>query len=145
MVSLFTDCPHREKLGWLEQAHLMGNAIRYNYDVLHLYGKQILDMKYSQTSEGLVPEIAPEYVKFDWGDGMFRDSPEWGSNSIITPWDLYRWYGNIDVLEESYAMMKRYIDYLRTKAKGNILSQGLGDWYDLDPRSPVFLNSHPWA
>ena len=135
-ASVFTDCPHREKLGWLEQAYLMGNSIRYNYDVVNLYRKQILDMKYSQTAEGLVPEIAPEYVKFEWGDGMFRDSPEWGSNSIITPWDLYRWYGNKEVLEESYEMMKKYIGYLQTKAKGNILKQGLGDWYDLGPNSP---------
>jgi len=136
LVSLLTDCPHREKLGWLEQAHLMGSSLRFNYDVVNLYRKQIQDMKFSQTAEGLVPEIAPEFVKFDWGDGMFRDSPEWGSNAIITPWDLYRWYGDKKILEESYAMMKRYIEYLQTKAKGNILSQGLGDWYDLGPKPP---------
>ena len=135
-ASLFTDCPHREKLGWLEEAHLMGNSIRYNYDVVNLYRKQVQDMKYSQTEQGLVPEIAPEYVKFEWGDGMFRDSPEWGSNAIITPWDLYRWYGDKEILESSYEMMKRYIDYLQTKAKGHILSQGLGDWYDLGPKPP---------
>ncbi len=136
IASLFTDCPHREKLGWLEEAHLMGNSIRYNYDVVNLYRKQVQDMKYSQTDQGLVPEIAPEYVKFEWGDGMFRDSPEWGSNAIITPWDLYRWYGDKEILESSYEMMKRYINYLQTKAKGNILSQGLGDWYDLGPKPP---------
>jgi len=33
-------------------------------------------------------------------------------------------------------MMKKYIQYLQTKAKGNILSQGLGDWYDLGPKPP---------
>ena len=135
-VSLFTDCPHREKLGWLEQAHLMGNALRYNYDLVNLYRKQVQDMMYSQTADGLVPEIAPEYVKFEWGDGMFRDSPEWGSNCILTPWGLYKWYGDIEILQSSYAMMKRYIDYLQTKAKGNILTQGLGDWYDLGPKPP---------
>jgi alpha-L-rhamnosidase len=32
--------------------------------------------------------------------------------------------------------MQRYLDYLQTKAKGNILSQGLGDWYDLGPNRP---------
>jgi hypothetical protein len=135
-VSVLTDCPHREKLGWLEQAHLMGNALRYNYDLVNLYRKQVQDMKYSQTSDGLVPEIAPEYVKFEWGDGMFRDSPEWGSNCILTPWDLFKWYGDIEILQNSYDMMKRYIEYLQTKARGNILSQGLGDWYDLGPKPP---------
>ena len=29
-VSVFTDCPHREKLGWLEETHLMGSSVQYN-------------------------------------------------------------------------------------------------------------------
>ena len=136
MVSVFSDCPHREKLGWLEQAHLMWTSVCFNYDVTNLYRKQIEDMKYSQTSEGLVPEIAPEYVKFEWGNGMFRDSPEWGSSLIIVPWYLYQWYGDKEVLTESYERMKKYIAYLQKKAKGHILSQGLGDWYDLGPKPP---------
>ena len=136
MMSVLTDCPHREKLGWLEQAHLMGNSIRYKYDVVNLYRKQLQDMKYSQTEDGLIPEIAPEYVKFDWSGGIFRDSPEWGSNAIITPWDLYRWYGDTTILRDCYEMMTRYISYLKSKAKSNILSQGLGDWYDLGPKPP---------
>jgi alpha-L-rhamnosidase len=136
MMSLFTDCPHREKLGWLEEAHLMGSSVHYNYDVVNIFRKQIQDMKYSQTAEGLVPEIAPEYVKFDYGNGMFRDSPEWGSSSIIVPWYLYQWYGDKEILKDSYEMMKKYVAYLQTKAKGNILLQGLGDWFDLGPKEP---------
>jgi alpha-L-rhamnosidase len=136
MVSLFTDCPHREKLGWLEEAHLMGNSVRYNYDVQNLFRKEIEDVKNSQTPEGLIPEIAPEYVNFSWGNGMFRDSPEWGSTGIIVPWYLYQWYGDKRVLEGAFPMMKRYVSYLQSKAKGNILYQGLGDWYDLGPKAP---------
>ncbi|MFL5741470.1 MAG: family 78 glycoside hydrolase catalytic domain [Flavisolibacter sp.] len=133
MVSLFTDCPHREKLGWLEQAHLMNNSVCFNYNVRNLYRKQVEDMIYSQTNKGLVPEIVPEYVKFDWGNGMFRDSPEWGSSIIIVPWYLYTWYGDKETLQSSYEAMKKYIVYLQSKAKGYILTQGLGDWYDLGP------------
>jgi hypothetical protein len=136
MVSVFTDCPHREKLGWLEQLHLMGSSVHYAYDAVNLFKKQVDDMKYSQLDDGLIPEIAPEYVKFDWGDGMFRDSPEWGSSSIIVPWYIYQWYGDKQVLSDHYEMMKKYVDYLQTKAKGYILSQGLGDWYDLGPKPP---------
>ncbi|MGZ3846980.1 MAG: family 78 glycoside hydrolase catalytic domain, partial [Flavisolibacter sp.] len=136
MASVLTDCPHREKLGWLEQAHLMWNSVCFNYDVINLYRKEIDDMTYSQTSEGLVPEIAPEYVKFEWGNGMFRDSPEWGSSIIIVPWYMYKWYGDRTVLLNSYEAMKKYVGYLQSKAKGNILTQGLGDWYDLGPKPP---------
>lgn len=136
MVSLFTDCPHREKLGWLEEAHLMGNSLQYNYKLAQLGRKEVDDMRFSQTDSGLVPEIAPEYVKFEWGGDMFRDSPEWGSSSILMPWYLYLWYGDKKTLEHAYPMMQRYANYLKTKARGHLLRQGLGDWYDLGPNPP---------
>ena len=41
MQSVFTDCPHREKLGWLEQVHLNGPGLLYNYD-LTAYAPQIM-------------------------------------------------------------------------------------------------------
>lgn len=136
MVSVFTDCPQREKLGWLEQLHLMGNSVNYNYDAAPLFRKSTVDMQKSQLSNGLVPEIAPEYVKFEWGGDMFRDSPEWGSSIILVPWDLYKWHGDTQALADNYDAMQRYIDYLGTKANQHILSQGLGDWYDLGPNPP---------
>ncbi|MFC4142693.1 family 78 glycoside hydrolase catalytic domain [Pedobacter mendelii] len=133
MASVFTDCPHREKLGWLEEAHLVGSSIRYTYDIATLCKKVISDMRMSQTAEGLIPDIAPEYAEFGGG---FRDSPEWGSNGIILPWYVYQWYGDTQVLEENYGMMSRYINYLGTKAKDNMLYHGLGDWYDIGPKTP---------
>jgi hypothetical protein len=136
LASVLTDCPHREKLGWQEQTHLMGASIRYAYDVATLNRKIIEDLRVAQLDNGLVPEIAPEYVKFEWGGDMFRDSPEWGSSSILLPWYVYQWYGDRQVLAESYPMMQRYAAYLATKAQGHILSQGLGDWYDLGPKPP---------
>ncbi|MEC5146414.1 family 78 glycoside hydrolase catalytic domain [Chitinophaga sp. 212800010-3] len=132
-ASVFTDCPHREKLGWLEQIHLMGSAIRYNYDIASLCRKVVRDMITAQTSEGLVPDIAPEYVPFEDG---FRDSPEWGSCSVILPWYMYQWFGDKAVLEESYEMMARYVNYLAKKSDHHLLLYGLGDWYDIGAASP---------
>lgn len=133
MSSVLTDCPHREKLGWLEQAHLVGSSIRYNYDVATLCRKVVQDMIHAQTPEGLIPDIAPEYVQFEGG---FRDSPEWGSNGVILPWYMYQWYGDKSVLEESYEMMTRYVAYLGKKSDHHILRHGLGDWYDIGPEFP---------
>ncbi len=133
LASVPTDCPHREKLGWLEQTHLMGGSIQYNYRILTLYRKLVRDMMEAQLPDGLVPDIAPEFVPFAGG---FRDSPEWGSAAVILPWLLYEWYGDIDTAAAAYPMMIRYVDYLATKAEGHILSHGLGDWYDLGPGFP---------
>ncbi|HEY9003493.1 MAG TPA: family 78 glycoside hydrolase catalytic domain [Mucilaginibacter sp.] len=140
MMSLFTDCPHREKLGWLEEVHLMGNSIRYNYDIANLCRKSINDMKLAQTTEGLIPEIAPEYVKF--GE-PFRDSPEWGSSAVIMPWYVYQWYGDKQELAGSYNMIKRYLAYLGSKADRHILNEGLGDWYDIGPKAPGLSQNTP--
>lgn len=136
MASIFTDCPHREKLGWLEELHLMGSSVRYTYQIQNLLSKSVADMELSQVNTGLIPEISPEFTVFTWGGDMFRDSPEWGSSSVIVPWYLYEWYGDKKVLEDAYPMMKKYMAYLQAKAKGHILSQGLGDWYDLGPNPP---------
>lgn len=133
MSHVSTDCPHREKLGWLEQTHLVGGSLKYNYDIQLFYNKIIDDMMESQLSSGLVPDIVPEYVVFDDG---FRDSPEWGSAAVIIPWYLYQWYGDKKSIEKAYPMMKRYIRYLESKADAHILSHGLGDWFDLGPKSP---------
>jgi alpha-L-rhamnosidase len=133
LASVATDCPHREKLGWLEQTHLMGNSIKFVYDIHNLYDKVIDDMIEAQLGNGLVPDIAPEYVPFTAG---FRDSPEWGSACIILPWDMYEWYGDLQAVRKAYPMMKKYVNYLRDISKDNILSHGLGDWFDLGPKSP---------
>src|SRR5690606_36008511 len=77
MVSVLTDCPHREKLGWLEVTHLMGDAIHFGYDIFHFYSKIVNDMMESQTIEGMVPTIAPEYAHMDSYFGDYRDAPVW--------------------------------------------------------------------
>ena len=55
-------CPHREKLGWLEQYHLNGPSFRYEYDVTRIFVKGMNDMADAQLDTGLVPNIAPEFV-----------------------------------------------------------------------------------
>jgi hypothetical protein len=134
-VSVFTDCPHREKLGWLEQTHLMGTSIQYNYDIASMNRKVIKDMMNAQYPNGKIPEIAPEFTRFT---PPFDESPEWGSAAIILPWYNYQWYGDKQTLIESYDMMKRYVMYLKDSAKNYILSRGLGDWYDIGPNKSGF-------
>ncbi|TWT86023.1 Bacterial alpha-L-rhamnosidase [Posidoniimonas polymericola] len=130
MVSVLTDCPHREKLGWLEQYHLNGPAIRYEFDVAPILIKGMRDMADSQTDDGLIPNIAPEYVKFP---GTFRAAAEWGAALILVPWQHYQATGDSKPLADYYDVMQRYMQYLDSKADGYLLDEGLGDWYDLGP------------
>ena len=133
MMSVMTDCPHREKLGWLEEDHLNGPSLRYEFDLCRLFTKMMNDMADSQLENGLIPDIAPEYVKFDGG---FRDSPEWGSAFILVPWQQYEFAGDTELLRRYYDGMKRYVAYLGSRANNCIVSHGLGDWYDIGPKPP---------
>jgi len=143
MQSLFTDCPHRERLGWQEQLHLMGTAIQYNYDIHALSKKITADIRTEQNANGLVPSTVPEYTQMHFADGYFRDSPEWGSNVVLFPWSLYQWYGDKEGLTDNYPAMQKYVDYLRTKDSSHLLMYGLSDWYDLGPNRPGFCQLTP--
>jgi hypothetical protein len=133
LQSVLTDCPHREKLGWLECTHLLADCVMYNYDVPTFYAKIANDMADAQLGNGMVPDIAPEFTVFGGG---FRDSPEWGSAYVIAPWQVCQMYGDRTLLEQHYEGMKRYVAYLESKATEQIVSHGLGDWYDVGPGGP---------
>ena len=144
MQSVFTDCPHREKLGWLEQVHLNGPGLLYNYD-LTAYAPQIMqNMVDAQHSNGAMPTTAPEYVIFE-GPGMdaFAESPEWGGSLVIFPFMYYETYGDDSLIKKYYPNMRRYVDYLKTRADKGILSFGLGDWYDYGDFRAGFSRNTP--
>jgi alpha-L-rhamnosidase len=140
--SVLTDCPHRERLGWLEQYHLNGPALRYETDLDALYTKAMNDMADSQRADGLVPTTAPEYTSFK---GAFLDSPEWGSAAVIVPWQQYAFAADREMLRRNFDAMRRYVDYLGTRATNHIVSHGLGDWYDVGPNKPGISQLTPIA
>ncbi|KEO74249.1 alpha-L-rhamnosidase [Anditalea andensis] len=142
MQAVFTDCPHREKLGWLEETHLNGPGLFYNYDLTHFVPKIMQDMADAQWDNGLVPNIAPEYVVFGGG---FTDSPEWGVAAIVMPWMYYEYYGDDALIHEHYEVMKRYADYLTSTAEGHIVTHGLGDWYDYGEHAAGYSKNSPIA
>jgi hypothetical protein len=137
-MSTITDCPHREKMAWLEQYHLNGPSLRYNFDLSTLYRKGMNDMADSQFDNGFVPNIAPEIFTAggDDLDNGFLNSPEWGSSFIIVPWQQYLFSGDISLITRYFDRMKNYLAFLDSRSKENILYFGLGDWYDMGPKEP---------
>lgn len=140
--SVFTDCPHREKLGWLEETHLNGPGLLYNYNLAQYIPKVMRDIADAQRPDGLIPSIAPEYVIFG---GDFSDSPEWGIAGVILPWMYYEFYGDRSLIEQYYPVMKKYVDYLSTTATDYIVSHGLGDWYDYGDHPAGYSKNSPIA
>ena len=140
MQAVLTDCPHREKLGWLEQDHLCGPSLLYNYDMTTLIPKIIRDITDTQKDNGMVPTTAPQYVSFG---NLFDDSPEWGSTLIILPFMYYEMYGDSTLITNNYDAMARYVEYLDSRAEDGIVSHGLGDWYDYGDWKAGFSRNTP--
>jgi hypothetical protein len=151
MVSLLTDCPHREKLGWLEEDHLNGPALRYEFGLDQLFTKTMNDIADSQLTNGLVPTTAPEYTIFRSKTDTnhlrndFGDSPEWSATFILVPWQQYEFSGDLELFRRHYDAMKNYVTYLGSRAENQIVNYGLGDWYDLGPKKPGVSQLTPVA
>lgn len=144
--SVWTDCPHREKLGWLEQDWLNGEGLMYNYDCRRMIEQTMRQIVDAQHEDGAVPTTAPEYVWFR-GKGMepFAESPEWGGAIVALPFAYARHYGSDLLIRQYYPEMKRYVDYLSTRDSAYILKQGLGDWYDYAGGRAGFARNTPVA
>lgn len=152
MMSYLTDCPAREKMAWLEQYHLNGPSLRYNFDLLTLFRKGMNDMHDSQWENGFVPNVSPELfyagsgvLSQEPGNALFmgdpianglHNSPEWGSSFIIVPWQQYLFSGDVSLIKRYFERMKRYLSFLHASSKDNLLYFGLGDWYDMGPKDP---------
>lgn len=140
--SVFTDCPQREKLGWIEEIQLNGPGLLFNYNLESFIPATMQNIADSQRDSGLVPSIVPEYVVFG---GDFTDSPEWGVTAVILPWMYYDYYGDDSLLRKYYPVMKKYVDYLTSKSKDGIVSHGLGDWYDYGEHAAGYSKNSPIA
>lgn len=126
-MSIPTDCPHREKYPYTGDGHLMSGTMMFNYDVRAEYEKWLWDMEDAQLSSGLIPNTVP-YVGGGGGPGS------WGSACVLLPWNLYKAYGDKQVLIDHISMMERYLDGMISLTHEGIVQRWndgrpfLGDW-----------------
>jgi hypothetical protein len=135
MGYVLTDCPHREKLGWLECAHLLFPTIAYRYDGRDWFHKITRDIRDTQAPDGRIFTVAPSYLMLP-PESPFKFTVEWGAAGVLLPWQAYRWYGDRRFLTENYDAMRRYVDAIDARANDGIAPAGLGDWYDYGHGQP---------
>lgn len=134
LVSIPTDCPHREKNGWTADANLAMDIALLNYDGITFYEKWVNDMADSQNAEGNVPGIVPTA---GWG---YEDwiGPVWASAFCMIPDALMRYYGDTKAIETIFDTCDRYLDYLgRRLDPDGTVTYGIGDWVYYDTPTPT--------
>lgn len=132
-----TDCPQREKNGWTGDAHIASEVGLYNYDVITVYEKWMVDHRDEQQPNGVLPSIIPtDGWGYEWGNG-----PDWTSTIAIIPWNTYLFYGDQKILKDNYNAIKRYVDHINEKYPSGLTTWGLGDWAPVKSKTPVELTS----
>ena len=135
MSYVMTDCPHREKLGWLESAHLLAPTFMYRYDCREWFAKIAHDIRDAQEPSGRILTVAPSYPGTHF-PGAYHWTVEWGAAGVLVPWQHYVWYGDPSILRDNYDCMHRFVDYVASQSKDGIAPGGLGDWYDYGHGQP---------
>lgn len=135
-VGLPTDCPQRdERLGWTGDIQVFCPTASFIYDCGGMLANWMQDLLAEQKEDGgIVPLVVPNAMK----TGPWPCVPQavWDDVVILLPWTLYKNFGDIEVLRNSWQGMKDYLDIVKRADDGlwhPDLWQ-LGDW--LDPNAP---------
>ncbi len=93
--------PDREKSVWTQDVQSNFENAAYNFNLNTLYRKWQGDFVDHIQADGYVPPVVPSAF-----DGPAINGPWWGGMIIFNPWQHYNFYGNPDILKDSYEGMK---------------------------------------
>lgn len=127
-----TDCPHREKIGWTGDGHLVAETGLYNYQALTSYLKWLDDHVDEQQPDGNLPGVIPTS---GWGYLYGKNEatrhlgygPSWEGSMVLIPWYLYLYSGDASILQRYYDPLRRYLGHLERNAEQYLLNFGIDD------------------
>jgi alpha-L-rhamnosidase len=139
-VSIPTDCPQRdERLGWTGDIQIFGPSANFLYNTAGMLGEWLEDVAVEQLNDGKDGCVPPFVVPNVVSDELWPPTPqaEWDDVVILGPWELYRSYGDVDILRRQYKSMLAWIDRGIQRGPDGLWDPEiwqLGDW--LDPTAP---------
>jgi alpha-L-rhamnosidase len=114
-----TDCPHRERHGWTGDWQLYVPTAAFLYDVAGLSTKWLRDVAADQWPDGTVANVSPT-PRHEGREGpiaFLNGSAGWGDAAVIVPWEIYRAYGDTQVLDEPWPTMVRWLERAERMAR----------------------------
>jgi alpha-L-rhamnosidase len=147
-----TDCPARERCGWLGDAHAVAPFENLNYNMNNFWMKYLEDIR-STSSVFLENTLHQKLYNSEF---YFADkqsgipfmiapgrrlcgvaSPDWGTAVVQLPWFTYLYYGNIKAIQDYYPAMKQWVDHIAALTENHIVPYGLGDWCPPDGNQTI--------
>lgn len=118
MVSVPTDCPQREKLGWTGDINAFKDTGIFLYDLNDFLGAWLDQLRLDQEPNGDIPVVSPNHptqniMQLGMGNGS-ASSAAWSDVCVMLPLALYKVYGKKSILSKNYTMMKRWLSYIES-------------------------------
>ncbi len=116
-----TDCPERERAGWTGDWQLFIPTGAFLYDVAGFSLKWLRDVAAEQLDDGRIINYSPDPLRQHISAtgrwlGM-QGSSGWGDAIVMVPWEMWRAYGDRDVLVEMWPHMVSWVEFAATAAR----------------------------
>ncbi|KAJ6127660.1 hypothetical protein N7523_003272 [Penicillium sp. IBT 18751x] len=137
-LSIPTDCPQRdERLGWTGDIQIFCPSASFLYNTAGMLGDWLQDLAFEQLSQehGIPPLVIPNAIPDLWAG---NPQAVWDDVTVLTPWKLYQFFGDVNILSTQYESMIKWLDKgipRGTDGLWDLEKWQLGDW--LDPAAPA--------
>ena len=124
LVGIPTDCPHREKNGWMNDTQLASDTGLFFFDSKETYREWEGTIRDCMRPSGQLPGMAPASGwGYNWGSGPMFDMSLFG-----IPRNIYIYRGDAVPMRENYDAFRKVLEFTATLAENHIIRFGLGDW-----------------
>jgi alpha-L-rhamnosidase len=135
--SIPTDCDQRdERMGWMGDAQGTAEEAIMNFDMAAFYTNFVRDIRDVQDEKGQITDTVPHI----WGSRPA--DPAWGTAYPLLCWYMYEYYGDTRVLEEHYEGLRKYVEFLRSRAENGLVKYSYyGDWVAVEKCPGAIVSS----
>ncbi|GIM97096.1 alpha-L-rhamnosidase [Paractinoplanes toevensis] len=140
IMSVFTDCPGREKLSYPADYTMPMGAIHRDFQLNAFMRTTMRHLVEGQSvaDTPMAGSVALKTPVYDWGyTGRFGDEINWGNAIVLVPSILHQLYGDTATMAASYDRLARFVDYLQRQkvVDGYFVDAALADWVSAEPVS----------
>ncbi len=131
-LSVPTDCPQRERVGWTGDIQVFTRAATNNMDVFAFLRRWLRNLRADQLPDGRVTVTSPrspvdaDAATNSTGFASIVACAGWSDAIAIVPWALYERYGDARILIENYDAMVAWADFQRQDARDTLPSRLAG-------------------
>ena len=125
LVGVQSDCPAREKFGYGGDLNATSASFIYNFDMQSFYKKTVYDWSDAINDSTFVdtaPSVGIQYCGISWESAF-----------LITQYQLYLYYNDLDFIKEMYPLNQKWMDKVSRLHPEGIVDKGLSDHESLSP------------